>query len=55
MVNMVIGLGLVLYVVRVKGWLSLYLLMIMMPLVGGYLKILSRMIGGIGVNEGIKK
>jgi hypothetical protein len=55
MVNMVIGLGLVLYMVGVKGWLSLYLLMIMIPLVGRYVKILSRIMGGINLNESIKK
>lgn len=54
-VNMVIRLGLVLYIVRVKGWLSLYLLMIMIPLVGRYMKILTGLIGRLFLNESLKK
>lgn len=52
---MIIGLGLVLYIVGVKGWLSLYLLIMIIPLVGRYLKMLSGIMGRIGINESLKK
>jgi len=55
MVNLVIGLGLVLYLVNVKRWLSLFLIMIMIPLIGGYIRILTGIIGGININESVKK
>ncbi|MBP94372.1 hypothetical protein CMK18_00290 [Candidatus Poribacteria bacterium] len=55
MVNLIIGLGLVLYLVNVKGWLSLFLLIMMIPLIGGYMRILTGLIGGIHINESIKK
>jgi hypothetical protein len=54
-VNLIIGLGLVLFLVNVKGWLSLFLLMIIIPLIGGYMRILTGLIGGIHINESVKK
>jgi len=54
-VNLIIRLGLVLYLVNVKGWLSMILLMIIMPLIGRYIRMLTRLIGGIHINESIKK
>lgn len=54
-VNLVIRLGLVLYMVNVKGWLSLFLLMIMIPLMRGYMRILTGMMRGIHINESLKK
>lgn len=55
MVNLVIGLRLVLYMVNVKRWLSLFLLIIMMPLIGGYIRILTGIMGRIHINESLKK
>lgn len=54
-VNLIIGLGLVLYLVNVKGWLSLFLLIMMMPLMGGYMRMLTGLMGGIHINESVKK
>jgi len=51
----VIGLGLVLYLVNVKGWLSLFLIIMIIPLIGGYMRILTRIMGGININESVKK
>lgn len=55
MVNLIIGLGLVLYLVNVKRWLSLFLLIIIIPLIGRYIRMLTGLIGGIHINESIKK
>jgi len=55
MVNLIIRLRLVLFLVNVKRWLSLFLLMIMIPLIGGYMRILTRMMRGIHINESVKK
>merc|ERR1712088_487980 len=55
MVNLIIGLGLVLFLVNVKRWLSLFLLMIIMPLMRRYMRILTRLMGGIHINESVKK
>lgn len=54
-VNIMIRLRLVLYIVRVKRWLSLMMLMMMAPVVGRYLKMLNGVIGRININESIKK
>lgn len=53
--NLIIGLGLVLFLVNVKRWLSLFLLMIMIPLIRRYMRILTRLMGGIHINESVKK
>lgn len=55
MVNLIIGLRLVLFLVNVKGWLSLFLLMMIIPLMRGYIRMLTRLIGGIHINESVKK
>merc|ERR1712203_1190115 len=55
MVNLIIGLRLVLFLVNVKRWLSLFLLMIIIPLIRGYIRILTGLIGGIHINESVKK
>lgn len=55
MVNIIMGLRLVLYIVGIKGWLSLYLLIMMAPLVRRYIKILTGLMGGININESFKK
>lgn len=55
MVNLIIRLRLVLFLVNVKGWLSLFLLMIMIPLIRGYMRILTGLMRGIHINESVKK
>merc|ERR1712088_484773 len=55
MVNLIIGLGLVLFLVNVKRWLSLFLLMMIMPLIRVYMRILTGLIGRVHINESVKK
>jgi hypothetical protein len=55
MVNIMIRLGLVLYIVNVKRWLSVLLLIIIIPLLGGYVRMLNRMMRRIYINESLKK
>lgn len=55
MVNLIIRLGLVLFLVNVKGWLSLFLLMMMIPLIRGYIRMLTGLMRGIHINESVKK
>jgi hypothetical protein len=55
MVNLIIRLRLVLFMVNVKGWLSLFLLIMMIPLMRGYMRMLTGLMGGIHINESVKK
>jgi len=55
MVNMIIGIGIVLYVINLKRWLSLLLMIIIIPLMGGYMRMLNGIMGRIRLNESCKK